>query len=90
MTLFLDVNKLQFNIVADLESQPYYTEAMQLVNDYTTLKEYLGQPLTVKWINRGSISNTRIGKAAVTLDIPVRGPKDRALIHVSASKLENR
>ena len=63
---------------------------MDLIASYTILNEYLGEHFKVQRISRGAMSNTRIGKDLVTLDIPVHGKKDRGVIHVTASKLSDR
>lgn len=63
---------------------------MKLVKEYKPLDDYLGEPWHPLWINRGMTSKTRIEKTRVTLDIPVKGFKDKGTVHVTASRKSER
>lgn len=82
---------MAFFIFADrIKNEPYYLETVKIIQDYTPFIELLGRPLEIQKINRGAASNTRIKESHVTLDIPIKGPRDKGLVQVTANKYNQR
>ena len=77
-------------VIAKMERQQYYTEAVRLMNEYKPLDDYLGEPWKVLWVKRGITSSTKILEDSVALDIPVEGRKDTGTVHVTAFKHDER
>lgn len=69
--------------------EDYYSEAVLLFNNYPPAREWLGDTYQLLPIVRpGSTSKTKFETDEVTLDIPVRGPKDDGYLTVKASKVD--
>ena len=77
-------------ILGQIKQEQYYVDAITTIKDYTPFHELVGHPLEILKINRGASSNTRITDSSVTLDIPIKGPRDSGLVHVTATKINHR
>jgi len=72
-------------LTGTIRSSEPYRGALARVRGSPTVREILGTPIRAGFLARGSI-RTRGKRSRATFDIPISGPRGRAMLHVVAER----
>ena len=89
MLFALAIVGILYGVMSVIKSTPVYKKPMELVNQDRRTVDILGSPIEAGFFIQGNI-NTSGPKGSADLSIPVKGPKGKGVIYVSAWKKEGR